>query len=137
MKNSNDIISAEEFKEKFEIINGRIVSKKKRSGKFNATKIGEFDSIKESSYGKTLKILKHIGEISKYEHHLIYEFHLKGKLMFTYELDFKIYYPDGRIEYVDVKGIDKKTNKRVTSTAVFRLKRKIIEREYGIKIVTR
>ena len=40
---------------------------------------------------------------------------------------------DGTIEYIDIKGKDKKTNKFI-KTGVFALKKRLVEAIYGIKI---
>jgi hypothetical protein len=50
---------------------------------------------------------------------------VNGKKICTYILDFKVEYADGRVDYVDVKGI---------LTPMFRLKRKLVESLYPIKI---
>ena len=43
-----------------------------------------------------------------------------------YEVDFIVTYKDGKIEYVDVKGM---------ITPIFKQKKKIIEKLYGIEII--
>lgn len=48
-----------------------------------------------------------------------------GKKPKRYLLDFMEVYPDGRIDYVDVKGFE---------TQTFKVKRDIIEAIYGVKI---
>jgi hypothetical protein len=50
---------------------------------------------------------------------------VNGKKVCTYLLDFKVEYMDGRVEYVDVKGI---------KTAIYNLKKKLVETLYSIKI---
>jgi uncharacterized protein YlaN (UPF0358 family) len=50
---------------------------------------------------------------------------VNGKKICTYLLDFKVEYADGRIEYVDVKGM---------KTAIYNLKKKLVEALYSIKI---
>ena len=50
-----------------------------------------------------------------------------------YIIDFKVYYPNGNIKHIDIKAKDKKTNKWIT-TDVFKLKKKLIEAIYKIKI---
>lgn len=47
------------------------------------------------------------------------------QLICKYVLDFKVTYEDGRIEYVDVKGV---------RTSVYSIKKKLVEALYGIKI---
>ncbi len=50
---------------------------------------------------------------------------INGKKIFSYFLDFQVQYGDGRIEYVDAKGV---------LTDVYRIKKKAVEAYYGIKI---
>lgn len=50
---------------------------------------------------------------------------INGKKIFSYFLDFEVHYGDGRIEYVDAKGV---------LTDVYRIKKKAVEAYYGIKI---
>jgi len=47
------------------------------------------------------------------------------QLICKYVLDFKVTYEDGRVEYVDVKGV---------KTSIYALKKKLVEALYGIKI---
>jgi hypothetical protein len=50
---------------------------------------------------------------------------VNGVKICTYLCDFAIEYADGRIEYVDVKGV---------STDVFRIKKKLVEALFPVKI---
>ena len=59
------------------------------------------------------------------EEQVPYKIEINGKLICHYLLDFKVEYGDGRIEYIDVKGI---------STPVYKIKRKLIESIYPFKI---
>lgn len=51
---------------------------------------------------------------------------LNGVKICKYIADFKVTYADGRVEIVDVKGV---------RTDVYRLKKKLVEAQYGIKII--
>ena len=51
---------------------------------------------------------------------------LNEKKICKYIADFKVTYADGRVEIVDVKGV---------RTDVYRLKKKLVEAQYGITIV--
>lgn len=51
---------------------------------------------------------------------------LNGIKICKYIADFKVTYADGRVEIVDVKGV---------RTDVYRLKKKLVEAQYGIKII--
>ena len=50
-----------------------------------------------------------------------YDITVSGKKICKYILDFEVEYADGRIEYVDVKGI---------KTAIYSLKKKLVEALY-------
>ena len=43
----------------------------------------------------------------------------------VYKLDFEVHYTDGRVEYIDVKGV---------LTAIYRLKKKLVEAMFGVTI---
>ena len=59
-----------------------------------------FDSKKEAKYYCELKLRRLLGEI-KYFHRQV-RFDLPGNT--AYRVDFQVVYPDGHIQYVDVKG---------------------------------
>lgn len=50
---------------------------------------------------------------------------VNGKIICKYILDFEVIYGDGRKEYIDVKGV---------ATDVYKLKKKLVEACYPIKI---
>lgn len=84
-----------------------------------------FDSKKEMAYYQELKLRKKAKDIEDFARQVPYIFTLNGKKMFTYYADFVIYCKNGDIKIVDVKGM---------KTALYRLKKKLIEEEYQIKI---
>lgn len=55
-----------------------------------------------------------------------FQIELNGRKICKYIADFKVTYGDGRVEIVDVKGV---------RTDVYRLKKKLVEAQYGIQIV--
>ncbi|KKK57497.1 hypothetical protein LCGC14_3053870 [marine sediment metagenome] len=81
-----------------------------------------FRSKKEAGYAQHLDILKKADDPAERVAEWEYEPHLEvtcnGKRVFTYKIDFKVTYADGRIEYVEIKGFE---------TAYFKLKFKIVE----------
>jgi len=86
-----------------------------------------FPSIKEALRYGSLRLLERAGEISDLELQPSFTFCYKGETIFTYRADFA--YRDrhtGKRVIEDVKGV---------RTAVYRLKKKIVEAEYGIKIL--
>jgi len=107
------------------------VTRRKRSNKYRAKKKEidgiTFDSKAEGKYYVYLKALKQQGEISDFElqpRFLLQEGFTKNGQRFRpihYTADFKLIYPDGRIEIVDVKG--KKTRD-------FVIRQKLFEKKY-------
>lgn len=109
----------------------QIFLKGRKRSKYGSRKIEidghVFDSKKEGEYYQQLKLRKMAGEIKDFE--LQPEFTLQegfkknGKTYreIKYIADFKVIYPDGRVEIVDIKGYE---------TKEFRLKRKLFEYKY-------
>lgn len=64
--------------------------------------------------------------VAEVEYQVPYVYKIGDKKMFTYYLDFKVLYADGRVEHVDVKGV---------RTAVYLIKKKIVEAAFGIRII--
>lgn len=87
-----------------------------------------FDSKKESVQWAKFCRMEAAGLISNLKRQTALEFYVKGKKMFTYKPDMEYDTPDGVHHYVDVKS------EITAKNPVFRLKRKIIEAEYGIAI---
>ena len=84
----------------------------------------KFDSQLEANYYLHLKILQRTGEISYF--HLQVPFHLEGGV--RYIVDFQVFYPCGRVEYVDTKS-DPTAKKQE-----FRNKAKQVKARYGVEI---
>jgi hypothetical protein len=93
--------------------------------KFHAIRCEEdgffFHSKKELSYYQDLKKLQKAGQIKFFL--MQTPFHLPGKV--KYVLDFLVFYTDGEVQFIDVKGVDTPTSK---------VKRKITQSLYGIDI---
>jgi len=90
----------------------------------------KFDSRKEAHRYCELKILKELGEINSFLLQPSYVLQNKyrrkdGKLIreIQYRADFAVLYPDGHVEIEDVKGME---------TAVFKIKRKLLEAKYDL-----
>lgn len=64
-----------------------------------------------------LKLLKQAGIIKDFELQPVFKLHAGIK----YIADFKVIYPDGRVEFEDVKGVE---------TPVFKLKMKLLKTDY-------
>ena len=88
-----------------------------------------FDSKKEANRCAELDLLKKAGKIVKYELQPRFDVIVNDKFICFYKADFKVFYKD-REEIEDVKGY-----KKGQAYQMFRLKVKLIEAIYGIKII--
>ncbi len=92
-----------------------------------------YASRKESEFARHLEYLKHAHDPKERVVVVIDQFpmpvYIKHKHVFTYICDFKVQFSDGRWEYIDVKGM-----KKGSAWAIFRIKQKCVEAEYGIEI---
>jgi len=117
MKQLSDTMTLEEYRTLMGI--GDITSKYKNK-KTRIDKI-KFDSLKEGNRYSELKILQKAGEVSHFNRQVIYDL---GEGI-VYKLDFMVFWADGRITHEDVKGF---------KTDVYRIKKKLVEGKYPIKI---
>ena len=81
----------------------------------------KFDSKLEAKYYEHLKLLKRAGEVLFFLRQV--PFHLVGGIV--YRADFQVFYSDGYIEFVDVKGME---------TPEFIAKKKQVEATYPVEI---
>lgn len=84
-----------------------------------------YDSKREAEYAAELDLLQRADHLYWFPQWHV-PLHVNRKQVAIYKADFYVVYKDGRSELVDVKG--------APLTAVFRLKQKMVEAEYGIKI---
>lgn len=84
-----------------------------------------FDSKAEARYYGIYKRFQEWGKISNLQRQIPYIFKIDGKKIFTYKADFQYTDKEGKEHVIDVKGVE---------TPVFRLKKKLIEAQYGIEI---
>ena len=89
-----------------------------------------FDSSKEAKRAWEIDCMIRAGEILKVEYQPKYEIVVNGKKIGNYFADFLVTYPDGHTEVEDVKGL-----RKGSAYAVFRLKKKLVEALYGVKII--
>jgi hypothetical protein len=82
-----------------------------------------FHSKKEARHAWELDLAKKSGDLEEYFRQVPFE--LPGGV--KYFLDFKEYWKGGEVRYVDVKGYSKE--------AVYRMKKKMVEAIYKIKIM--
>jgi hypothetical protein len=109
-----------------------LLAKPKKRNKYGVAPVKErtldgiiFDSKREAARYAELKLLEKGGFIRQLELQPAFEFELNGKVIFKYIADFR--YFEGKTRVVeDVKGVQ---------TPLFRLKRKLIESQFNIKIV--
>lgn len=125
-----------DFNKEFSLQGGKVL-KKSKSSKFGNVKIEldghVFDSIKESQFYGSLKIKKKAGLIKDFKMQVKYDIIVNNIHIAKYFLDFLVEYNNGTIDYIDIKGKDKKTDKFI-KTGVFALKKRLVEAIYGIKI---
>ena len=88
-----------------------------------------YDSLAEMKYAMNLDFLKDCGQVEKWEYHTVYELEVDGENFGSYELDFKVFYSDGTIKYIDVKG-----NKDGLPWRMYLLKKGLMKLIYNITI---
>lgn len=95
-----------------------------RRSKYNAVRTKGFASKREAQRFDELRLLEKAGAISDLQCQVAYKVAINGRHCFTYYADFR--YFDGQEHRVeDVKGY---------KTAMYRLKKKVIEAYHGITI---
>lgn len=93
----------------------------------------EYDSKSEARYARNLDLLKKTGEVLDWVRQVPFVIIVNNVYIAKYVCDFVIAYDNGDVEYIDVKGFDKKTQKYRTTTD-FKLKKKLVEAIYCIEI---
>ncbi|MEE9571535.1 MAG: DUF1064 domain-containing protein [Candidatus Neomarinimicrobiota bacterium] len=83
----------------------------------------KFGSKKEARYYQQLKILKRNGEVVFFLRQV--PFHLSGGSGVRYVCDFQVFWRDGTVTFVEVKGFETKT---------WKIKKRLVEAEYPIKL---
>ena len=105
------------------------VTQNKLRNKFVELDGKKFRSQAEAGYYSGLKLALAAGVIAGFDCQVPFQVIVNGVKVFKYYADFVIKHNDGKSEIVDVKGY------RGGSTyAVFRLKKKCVEAQYGVKI---
>lgn len=89
-----------------------------------------FHSKKEAEYAKTLDWMKKIttpsDRVLRYDMQVPFQIIMNGIKIAKYIADFKVFYADGSEEIIDVKGV---------RTNIYVLKKKLVEAQYGVKII--
>lgn len=104
-----------------------------RQSKFKAVPMvdhkGEkFRSHLEGKYNERVTLLMRVGDVTKVEREIPYQLVVNGVLVATYVLDFRVTYPDGRVEHVDCKS-------SATVTALFKIKKALMLAVHGIDVI--
>ncbi len=106
----------------------------KKKPKYNNQKVWYdnhfYDSKKEAGYAMLLDSLKKAKKASDrvtyYERQIPFEMVINKIKVCTYIADFKVFYADGRVEVVDVKGM---------KTQIYKLKKKLLKAVKNIDII--
>ena len=77
----------------------------------------KFQSKKEGGYYQFLKAEKLAGRIIDFKMQVPFPIHINNVLICKYYADFVVYYPNGKVNVIDVKGF---------KTDIYKLKRKMI-----------
>lgn len=105
---------------------GRPQAKKSKYGNKRVVIDGiKFASILEGHRYGQLKLLKAAGEIKDFEMQVVYSLDVNNVHICDYRADFVVWYPGGRIDVEDTKGVE---------TPDFKLKKKLMLAIYGIGI---
>jgi len=108
-----------------------------RKNKYNVSAKSErthegivFDSKAEMNYYKKLVLFKKadmpLFRVVDIKRQFVFQCTVNDIKVCKYICDFVVTYADGRIEYVDVKGM---------KTATYRIKKKFVEAQFGVKII--
>lgn len=87
----------------------------------------KFDSMKEANRYRQLSALEKRGDISELECQPKFKYFIGEKWIFSYSADFR-FKQDGKTVIEDVKSVATKKN------STYRIKKKIIEAEFNVKI---
>lgn len=83
-----------------------------------------YDSVKEVRYAQQLDLLIKAKELKSYERQIVIPLEVNGSKICKYICDFKLIYPDGREELVEIKSA------YTAKLPLYRLKRKLFEATY-------
>lgn len=107
----------------------RLHSKIFKRHKFNAKPVREddrfFASKLENKYYNHLKFLQKTGDVLFFTRQVPFELDFKNTRVTRYVADFQVFWTDGNISFVDVKGRE---------TDVFLMKKKMVETQYPVEI---
>lgn len=108
----------------------------KRKNKYGAKPVVykgvKYPSTKEGEFAQKLDFMVAGKVVHKWERQLLYKFVVNGVPITTYKLDFKVWYTDGRIEYIDVKGA-----KNTDAYKRFKVSKMLMLALFGIDVLER
>jgi hypothetical protein len=87
----------------------------------------QMKSVHEATFYNKQYWLMKAGEVAKIEVYVRYELIVNNVFISTYELDFRITYPDGRVRHVDTKS-------QPTMTPLYRVKKQLMLACHGIAL---
>ncbi len=90
----------------------------------------KYDSIAEAKYAQELDLQMYSKDVVSWERQVRFKLDVNGVHICDYILDFKVFYPDGTIKYVDVKGYRKGIAYRV-----FTIKKSLMMACWGINVI--
>lgn len=79
----------------------------------------------EMQYRQHLDLKIKANLVKSYTEQVPFRIVINERKICVYKLDFEVHYTDGRVEYIDVKGV---------LTAIYRLKKKLVEAMFGVTI---
>ncbi len=91
-----------------------------------------YHSKKEAEYAAHLDLMVKANHVKKWEPQVKYVFTVNGIRVGTYNLDFKVWYSDGRIEHVDCKG---DVNPLSVPYKLFKIKSALMLACFGITVI--
>lgn len=116
------------MKQNYLVVNNR--PQRKYGNVYTEYKGITYMSKKEAGYAQILDSLKRAkndrDRVVSVEVQVPYQVVLNNTKICKYLADFKVLYADGHTEIVDVKGV---------KTQTYRLKKKLVEAQFGIKII--
>ena len=89
----------------------------------------KYHSIKEADYAQKLDLLIKAKHVDKWQRQISYPLFVNGELICKYILDFKIYYSNGVIKHIDVKG-----SKKGQAYQMFVVKQKLMKAIHNIEV---
>lgn len=90
----------------------------------------KYHSTKEATYAKQLDLGICVGTIKEWQRQVRYVLGFNDVAITTYVLDFKVWYVNGDIEHVDVKGM-----RKGAAYNMFTIKKKLMRAILGIEII--